>query len=160
MADIQIIDNNGTVLETLRSGLQTTVEDLLDMIGRGALRRDGELVANKKYVLEAGTYMWSAKQQQITPPHDADKEDMRKRIVALEMKDSRAVSYSEQFLAWSYHLHAHPHEGEPLENFWCVWLDDCAVPILQSGEIRIISLQPRSRRSLDNSLSTTGSSHS
>lgn len=62
MADIQIIDNNGTVLETFHSRFQTTVEDLLDMIGRGKLRRDGELVANKKYVLEAGTYTWSAQQ--------------------------------------------------------------------------------------------------
>lgn len=61
MADITVTDTDGAVVETLNSADETTVGDLLEMIGAGVLRKDGVLKANKNYVLVPGTYTWEEK---------------------------------------------------------------------------------------------------
>ena len=72
MADIFITDTNGSPLETLNSEDGTTVGELFDVIGVGALRMGGILKAKKELVLTAGTYVFAPTQQRQQVDVDDD----------------------------------------------------------------------------------------
>ena len=76
MADITVTSPDGAIVASLRSEDNTTIGDLLDMIGVGILQKDGLLKANKGHVLEPGTYTWKTRE---TTPSQSEANESAKR---------------------------------------------------------------------------------